>query len=182
MCCLMVMACISAERMFELYLSARNAAWSRAQGGLEFGQGHLWAMKALHTALIIGCVVETWLTQGSYHRIGTPLAALAVVVAQTLRYWCIATLGQRWNIRVIVIPGLAPVVRGPYAYLAHPNYVAVVLEGFALPMVFGAWRTALLFSVLNAALLWRRITCESQAIAQVCGPYRHTSHRAEHAA
>ena len=91
---------------------------------------------------------------------------LAVVLAaQALRWWCIATLGRRWNTRVIVVPGLPLVRRGPYRWLSHPNYVAVVVEGFALPLVHTAWITALVFTVLNAALLTVRIRVENRALA-----------------
>ena len=91
---------------------------------------------------------------------------LALVVAsQALRWWCIATLGRRWNTRVIVVPGLAPVTSGPYRFLRHPNYVAVVVEGIALPLVHAAWITALVFTVLNAALLAVRIRVEDAALA-----------------
>ncbi len=91
---------------------------------------------------------------------------LALVLAsQALRWWCIVTLGRRWNTRVIIVPGLAPVRSGPYRFLPHPNYVAVVVEGVALPMVHGAWLTALAFTVLNAGLLTVRIRTENAALA-----------------
>jgi methyltransferase len=90
---------------------------------------------------------------------------LALVLAgQALRWWCIATLGPRWNTRVIVVPGLAPVTAGPYRWLRHPNYLAVVVEGAALPLVHTAWVAALLFTVLNAVLLSVRIRVEDQAL------------------
>ena len=91
---------------------------------------------------------------------------LAVVVAaQALRWWCISTLGHRWNTRVIVVPGLAPVRSGPYRLLAHPNYVAVVAEGVALPLVHASWITAVVFTVANAALLTVRLRAENAALA-----------------
>jgi methyltransferase len=91
---------------------------------------------------------------------------LALVVAsQALRWWCIATLGRRWNTRVIVVPGMPPVRSGPYQFLRHPNYVAVVVEGVALPLVHAAWITAVVFTVLNAALLAVRIRVEDAALA-----------------
>jgi methyltransferase len=97
-------------------------------------------------------------------------AALAIVIAsQSLRWWCIATLGRQWNTRVIVVPGLPLVSRGPYRLLRHPNYVAVVLEGAALPLVHSAWATAAMFTILNAALLARRIQVEERALATVAG-------------
>jgi methyltransferase len=89
-----------------------------------------------------------------------------VLASQALRWWCIATLGPRWNTRVIVVPGLALVASGPYRWLRHPNYVAVVVEGFALPLVHTAWITALAFTVLNAVLLFAvRIPAENRALA-----------------
>jgi methyltransferase len=91
---------------------------------------------------------------------------LALVAAsQALRWWCIATLGKQWNTRVVVVPSLPLVRRGPYALLNHPNYVAVVVEGAALPLVHSAWVTALVFTVLNAALLRVRIRTENAALA-----------------
>ena len=91
---------------------------------------------------------------------------LAVVVAaNVLRWWCIATLGSRWTARVIVLPGVPLVTAGPYRWFAHPNYVAVVIEGAALPLVGSAWITACVFTVLNAALLTVRLRCETRALA-----------------
>ena len=94
----------------------------------------------------------------------TVLVAL-VIASQALRWWCIGTLGRRWNTRVIVVPGLAPVTSGPYRLLRHPNYVAVVVEGVALPLVHAAWITAVVFTVLNAGLLAVRIRTENAALA-----------------
>jgi methyltransferase len=88
-----------------------------------------------------------------------------VVAAQGLRWWCIRTLGQQWNTRVMVIPGAQRVDGGPYRFFSHPNYVAVVAEGIALPLVHTAWITALVFTVLNAALLAVRIATENAALA-----------------
>jgi methyltransferase len=90
-----------------------------------------------------------------------------VLCAQGLRWWCIATLGRQWNTRVIVIPGAPRVTSGPYRLLSHPNYVAVVLEGVALPLVHTAWITAIGFTVLNAALLRTRIKVENAALARL---------------
>jgi methyltransferase len=89
-----------------------------------------------------------------------------VVLAQALRWWCITVLGPRWNTRVVVVPGLPLVEGGPYRWLRHPNYVAVVLEGIALPLVHSAWITAVVFTVANAMLLRVRISSENAAMAQ----------------
>jgi methyltransferase len=90
-----------------------------------------------------------------------------VLAAQVLRWWCINTLRYQWNTRVIVIPGAARITGGPYRFVPHPNYVAVIVEGFALPLVHTAWITALVFSVLNAALLRTRIHVENAALASL---------------
>ena len=93
---------------------------------------------------------------------------LAVVLAaQVLRWWCITTLGHQWNTRVIVVPGAPRVTGGPYRLIPHPNYVAVVLEGIALPLVHSAWITALVFTALNAELLRTRIKAENGALASL---------------
>ena len=90
-----------------------------------------------------------------------------LVAAQALRWWCIATLGHRWNTRVIVIPGAPRINGGPYKVFSHPNYVAVVAEGIALPLVHSAWITAVVFTVLNAALLTARIRTENTALERL---------------
>jgi len=95
--------------------------------------------------------------------LGWPMLAL-VVAAQALRWWCIRTLGRQWNTRIVVVPGLERVTGGPYRFFSHPNYVAVVVEGVALPLVHGAWLTAVIFTVLNAGLLTVRIRAEDEAL------------------
>jgi methyltransferase len=158
---------VGVERLAELVVSKRNAAWSFERGGVETGQGHFPFMVVLHTGLLAGALVEVWVLRPD------PPAALVwtmlvlVVASQALRWWCITTLGPRWNTRVIIVPGLAPVTAGPYRFLSHPNYVAVVVEGFALPLVGGAWITALVFTVVNAGLLFVRIRVENQALASL---------------
>lgn len=157
------------ERVAELVVSLRNAAWSFAQGGVESGKGHYPFMVVLHTGLLAGCLVEAIGADRPFIP-GLGFAMLAVVVlAQDLRWWCITVLGRQWNTRVIVVPGLSLVAAGPYRLLRHPNYVAVVLEGIALPLVHTAWITALVFTVLNVPLLAVRIRAEEAALATVLG-------------
>jgi methyltransferase len=93
-----------------------------------------------------------------------PLWLLLFAAAQGLRYAAIVALGQRWNTRVFVLPDMPPVRTGPYRWLRHPNYVAVAIEFVAGPMIFGAWRTAAVISMLNAAVLAVRIRCENDAL------------------
>lgn len=161
---LLVLA-VGVERIAELRVARRNAAWSHLQGGREYGRGHYPLMVALHTALLAGCLLEVVLADREFVPVlGWPML-LVVVAAQALRWWCIATLGPQWNTRILVVPGMPLVETGPYRWLRHPNYVAVVAEGIALPLVHSAWITALLFTTANAALLTVRIRTEDRALA-----------------
>jgi methyltransferase len=166
---LLVLA-VGLERVAELAVSKRNAAWSLRHGGVETGQRHYVVMVVLHTGLLVGMLVEVWLRRPEFLPV-LGFAMLALVVAsQALRWWCITALGRRWNTRVIVVPGMPPVVGGPYRWMRHPNYVAVVVEGVALPLVHSAWITALVFTVANAALLTVRIRVENAALASLPRP------------
>ena len=157
---------VGVERLAELVVAKRNLRWALARGGQEHGFGHYPVMVVLHTGLLVGCLVEVLVAgRPFYPGLGWVMLAL-VVAAQALRWWCIRTLGPQWNTRIIIVPGLDLVDRGPYRFLHHPNYVAVVVEGFALPLVHSAWITALVFTVLNAALLTVRIRAENRALVR----------------
>ncbi|MEU8272164.1 isoprenylcysteine carboxyl methyltransferase family protein [Sphaerisporangium sp. NPDC049002] len=170
---LLLVLLVGAERLAELVVARRNARWSLARGGRVFGRGHYPWMVALHTGLLAGCLLEAGLADRPFvPALGWPMLAL-VVAAQGLRWWCITSLGPQWNTEVIVVPGLSLVARGPYrlAWARHPNYVAVAMEGAALPLVHGAWVTAVVFTVLNAALMVVRVRCENAALATLApGP------------
>ena len=164
---LILLFAVGVERLAELVLAQRNMAWSRARGGVEIGAGHYPVMVALHLALLVGCVVEVAVMQRPFiPALGWPMLAL-VVAAQGLRWWCITTLGRQWNTRVVVIPGAPRIDGGPYRWISHPNYVAVAVEGLALPLVHSAWVTALAFTTLNAALLSTRVSVENSALARL---------------
>ncbi len=160
---------VGVERVVELVVSQRNRRWSLARGGVESGAGHYPVMVLLHSGLLVGATVEVVALDRPFHAVlGWPMLAL-VLLAQGLRWWCIGTLGRQWCTRVVVVPGLAAVARGPYRYLRHPNYLAVVVEGVALPLVHTAWVTALLFTVANAVLLRVRVATEKRALAVLAG-------------
>lgn len=162
------LALLAGERLLELRLSRRNARWARARGGVEYGAAHFRLMQLLHSAFFVGCAAEVLVLQRPFvPPLGFGMTGLALL-AQGLRYWAVSTLGRRWNVRVIVIPGEPAVTSGPYRYLRHPNYLAVVLEGFAVPLIHGAWVTALAFSVLNALVLRARVRCEEGALRMHC--------------
>lgn len=159
-----LIALVGVERLVELRLSKRNAAWAFARGGKEYGHGHYRFMTVFHTAFLVACVAEPWLLDRPFVSPWGYVALGLAVAAQLLRYWAITTLGTRWNTRVIVLPEWEPVTGGPYRFFRHPNYAAVVLELAVLPLVHGAWVTALVFSVVNAGLLRVRISVEEQAL------------------
>jgi methyltransferase len=166
----LLVAAVAVERVAELVVARRNERWSTARGAIVAGQGHYPAMVALHTGLLVGCPAEVWLADRPFvPALAWPMLA-ALAGAQALRWWCIGTLGPRWNTRVMVVPGLPLVTSGPYRLLRHPNYVAVVAEGVALPLVHTAWVTAAVFTVFNAALLTVRIRCENRALAAATDP------------
>ena len=158
-----LLSLIACERVAELVVSARHANALLRRGGVEYGLRHFPVMIALHVALLAGCVLEPLLGHRTFiPALGFPMLAVTVL-ANGLRWWCIATLGGRWTARVIVLPG-APLVRsGPYRWFAHPNYVAVIAEMVCVPLIHGAWLTAVAFSAANALLLSVRIKVEEQA-------------------
>jgi methyltransferase len=153
-----------AERGVELWLSARNTRRALAAGGVETGQGHYPAMVLLHALFLPACALEPLLWP---HPWPWPLALAALVVAllaMALRWWSIATLGERWSTRIVIRPGLGLVRAGPYRLLRHPNYLAVALELLAVPLIGGAVVTAAVATIANLLLLAVRIRAEEQAL------------------
>lgn len=160
---LVLLGLTAGERGAELSVSTRNARRLLARGGRESGQRLYQAMVAFHAvflpALALGAI--------AYRDPPTAWAWLAVagaLAAQGLRWWAISTLGDRWSTRVIVVPGAKPVTGGPYRYLRHPNYLAVILEMACLPLAWGLWRLAIFFTLGNAVILWFRIREEERAL------------------
>ncbi|OBI42877.1 isoprenylcysteine carboxyl methyltransferase family protein [Mycobacterium colombiense] len=155
---------VGAERLVELAVAQRNARWSMAHGGKEFGRDHYPAMVSMHALLLVSCIVETWsLDRPFIGWLGWPM--LAVVALSTIVRWrCVSVLGKHWNPRLIVIPDAPLVERGPYRWVRHPNYTAVVAEVAALPLVHCAWLTAIVFSLANALVLSVRIRAENAAL------------------
>jgi methyltransferase len=154
------------QRLTELAIAKRNSAHIRTCGGIEVGSGHYKYIVLVHIGFLLSLPLEVY-ARGHETMIpyGAPFALF--LIAQGLRAWVLTTLGKFWNTRIFVLPGSEPVTRGPYRYLRHPNYVVVALELFTLPLSFGAWSTALLFSALNAWVLRVRIREEERALIEV---------------
>lgn len=155
---------LALERLVELFLSRRNARLALAAGAIEAGRGHYPVMVGFHSLFLLCCAAEVLLFPRSFPGALGWVALGVALLAQALRYWAVVSLGPRWNTRVLVWPGIAPVTSGPYRFLRHPNYLAVVLEMAAVPLVFGAWVTALVFSLGNLVLLAVRIRSEEKAL------------------
>lgn len=160
-----LVAAVALGRLIELRIAERHRRRLMARGGVEAGAGHYPWMVALHTAFLVACPLEVWLLDRPFLP-GLAAAMLALLLAAVaLRWWVIATLGERWTTRIIYLPGASPITGGPYRFLRHPNYLAVAAEIAALPLMHSAWITALAFSVLNIWLLGVRIRAEEAALA-----------------
>lgn len=155
-----LIALVALERLFELALSRRNMARLLARGGREIGTGHYPAIVAVHAAWI----AALWLTVPAGAPVSWPWLVLYVLL-ECGRAWVMTTLGPYWTTRVIHLPDVPLVRGGPYRFCRHPNYVVVAGEIAVLPLVFGQWRLALVFSLLNAAVLAWRIRVENAALA-----------------
>src|SRR3954452_22415253 len=164
---LALVAVMAVGRLVELRIAKRNLRALLARVGVEAAPGHYRWMVLLHAGFLAACVLEVWLLDRPFlPALGIPMLAL-VVAATALRYWVISTLDGRWTTRIVVLPGSTPVTGGPYRFLRHPNYLAVITEIFALPLVHTAWVTALVFSALNGFLLRVRIRAEEEALARM---------------
>ena len=159
---------VSLQRLLELGLSRRHERILRARGAVEWGREHYPLMVGLHVLWLLSTLVEG-LLRGPTIPAWWPIPLVLFLFAQLLRYWAILSLGEHWNTRVLVVPGVRLVRRGPYRYFPHPNYVVVVVEIATFPLVFGAWVTALVFTALNAALLFVRIRTENRALKELAG-------------
>ena len=160
---------LALQRGAELALSARHARVLAARGAREFGRAHFAVFVALHALYPLALAAEV-LILGMRPPAAWPAWLVVWLAAQALRVWAIASLGTFWNVRVWVLPGATPVVHGAYRFLRHPNYVAVALEFIAAPMMFGAWRTALLCSALNVVAMLVRIPIEERALTWAAAP------------
>jgi methyltransferase len=153
-----LLAYLTVQRLAELWWAKENEARLMAAGGIEYGHSHLPLIILFHAAWMAGL----WLL--AYDRPVEPFFLALFVVLQVARFWVLATLGRRWTIRIIVVPGERLVARGPYRFLRHPNYAVVTGEIAVVPLALGLPAYALVFSILNAAMLAIRITAENAVL------------------
>lgn len=160
-------ALVAAGRLIELRVAERNLRELLARGGVEVAPEHYRWMVLLHTLFLLAGPLEVWLLGRPFLPwLGIPMLLLAVLAAG-LRLWVIRTLDGRWTTRIVVLPRVTPVTGGPYRFLRHPNYLAVITEMLALPLVHTAWLTAAVFSLLNAWLLRVRIRAEEEGLSRL---------------
>ncbi|WP_324749292.1 isoprenylcysteine carboxylmethyltransferase family protein [Sphingomonas sp. LY54] len=159
-----ILALVTAQRLAELAVSRRHTRGLLARGAYEVGARHYPLIVAIHAAWLAAL---WWLAPG--RPVLWPLIGLFVLL-QGARLWVLATLGERWTTRIIVLPGAPLIARGPFRFVRHPNYLVVVAEIALLPLAFGLWPVALLFSLLNAAVLTVRIRAEEKALESAAGP------------
>jgi len=157
---LVILALVTAQRLGELVIARRNTRDLLARGGVEYGADHYPLMVALHAAWLFGLWALAWDRPASL-----PWLALYLVL-EGLRVWVLTSIGRRWTTRIIVVPGETLIRKGPYRLISHPNYAVVVGEIAVLPLVFGLAGYAVVFSVLNAAMLWLRIRTENAALGR----------------
>ena len=159
---------LAAGRLLELWISARHTRALKPLGAVEHGRSHFPIFVALHVAFPLALSAEV-VYGGARPGVLAPVWFGLFVAAQLLRYSAIRALGEYWNVRVWVVPGMHPVRSGPYRFLRHPNYVAVAIELLAAALFFGAWWSAVVFSALNLAALAVRIPVEERALTEASG-------------
>ncbi|MEB3101501.1 isoprenylcysteine carboxyl methyltransferase family protein [Ferviditalea candida] len=177
----MITGIVVLQRAVELLIAKRNGERIKAQGGYETGADHYKYFVGLHSLFFLGMTAEVlW-----RNALGRTLADWWLlpfglfVCAQALRVWCMSALGAFWNTRIFVVPGMEPVRKGPYRYFRHPNYLVVTIELAMLPLVFQAYFTASVVTVLNALLLKKRISVEEQALVEAVKPTMGVHHETD---
>ena len=154
------------QRQIELFVAKRNEQIVRKEGAVEYDREGYKYIVLLHVGFFISFLLEKMLFGRDLNSYSAALFAV-FIITQLLRYWAIASLGKYWNTRILVVPGVNLVSKGPYKYIKHPNYLAVIIEIAVIPLIFSCYITAIVFSILNLVTLRRRITIEENALKQL---------------
>ena len=153
-----ILGVVTAQRLIELPIARANTTRLLGHGGREVAPGHYPLIVALHAF---------WLASLWLFALGQPISLPLLILfglVEVARIWVLRTLGPRWTTRIIIVPGERLVARGPYRFVDHPNYLVVAAELMVLPLVFGLWQIAIIFSLLNALILTVRIRAENRAL------------------
>ncbi|WP_110112312.1 isoprenylcysteine carboxylmethyltransferase family protein [Bacillus sp. CGMCC 1.16541] len=154
---------LAIQRMMELFIAKRNEKWMKKQGAIEVGQTHYKWIVIVHMCFFLSLFIEVQWFQKVVSNWWVWLTLLFVIV-QAARVWAISSLGKYWNTKIIILPEADVVLKGPYKFIKHPNYVIVAIEFIVIPLLFHAHITMILFSVLNVAILSVRIPSEEKAL------------------
>ena len=157
------------ERLLELRLSRRNEREMKARGGYEYAPGRFKFMAAVHALWFVAMVIEVLVAPASLPLWLTVLALVCFVAGQGLRYAAITRLGTRWSVRIMVCDAIPLVNGGIYRFIRHPNYLGVILEIAAVPLLGGAWRSAIVFTIANGLILLERIRAEEGILTSASG-------------
>jgi methyltransferase len=159
--CLLIL--IGLQRVSELIIAKRNEKWMKKQGAYEVGMDHYKYIVAVHLFFFLSLIVEFYFFEKNLSPI-YPVLLFLFLLTQAVRIWAISSLGKFWNTKILILPYKESVTKGPYAYLKHPNYVVVALEILLIPLMFNAYVTALVFTILNIMVLSIRIPIEEKAL------------------
>lgn len=159
-----IVAILAIQRLIELLIARRNERIVRANGAHEYDQKGYKVIVLMHIAFFISLISEYVFFGKTLNHYWIPLLIL-VLSAQVLRYWAITSLGHYWNTKILVTPNTTPISRGPYKYIRHPNYLAVIVEIAVIPLIFSCYLTSIIFTILNLIVLKRRIRIEEQALS-----------------
>src|SRR3972149_7594213 len=154
------------QRLTELLIAKRNERTLKAQGGIEFDKNGYRVIVIMHVAFFVSLICEKVFLSRMLNSYWIIFAAL-FGVAQFLRYWAIKSLGVYWNTKILVLPNHQLINRGPYKYLRHPNYIAVIMELAVIPLLFSCYITPIVFSVINLLLLNRRVRVEEMVLYRI---------------
>lgn len=167
-----VISIVVLQRLIELFIAKRNEKWMLGQGAFEAGATHYPVMVMMHVTFFVSFLLEVVIL-GRAHSPFWMILLVIFLLTQAARIWCLLSLGKFWNTKIIILPGATVVRRGPYKWLRHPNYLIVTIELLVLPLLFGAYFTAVLFSLLNVCMLSVRIPAEEKALKESTN-YRET--------
>nr|WP_295971689.1 isoprenylcysteine carboxylmethyltransferase family protein [uncultured Bacillus sp.] len=154
------------QRMVELMIARQNEQWMKKRGAKEFGQKHYRFIVLIHSLLFLVYYLEVTIWHKELSPVW-PLLLLLFAVTQLVRIWIISSLGRFWNTKIIVLPDASLVKKGPYRFMKHPNYLVVTLEFLIIPLLFQAYYTAILFTLLNGFILAIRIPAEERVLNEL---------------
>lgn len=162
---LLLIILLAFQRISELLIARRNERIAHSRGALEYDRDGYKVIVLMHVLFFIAFIVEYYFLKRSLSPLW-PILLTALALIEVLRYWAIFSLGTYWNTKILVIPGVELIRKGPYKYLSHPNYLAVVLEILVVPLIFSCYITSFVFTILNLFVLRRRIRIEEKALVE----------------